>query len=273
MSLRDLRPPHHAAPELTLVLLHHAGGSAGSFIPFVPLLPTGWRLLAVDLPGRLFEPPGRSCRDTTEAVDYLLSVLPPQTGEPYAVFGHSLGALLGFELTRALERRGGGPRWLGVSGCPAPQVVGVASATIAGAAWSFRRLPGFAGVPGGLGPERGSARQSGGGGERFGGRSVRRPGDPVAERIGERTLRALGDDLALVDGYEYVAGPPLRAALSVFRGDDDPLTPVAFTRPWADHAAGGAAFHTWPGDHFYLFEHAVEVCERVVHTCRSLLRR
>jgi surfactin synthase thioesterase subunit len=188
MSVRDLTPQPSAA-AFTLVLLHHAGGSAGSFVPFVPHLPDDWRVVAVDLPGRLFEPAGRACRTGTEAVRHLLSALRPELSGPYAVFGHSMGALLAYELARALERRGGGPRWLGVSGCPAPHVIGVARA--AGrrrvrSAWSSR-LPHLARGP-------------------F--------ADRMDERLGERIIRTLRDDLAIL-GRRRPAG-----ARDVHRGLD-----------------------------------------------------
>ncbi|WP_027346165.1 thioesterase II family protein [Hamadaea tsunoensis] len=131
MSLRDLRPAGTEPPELTLVLLHHAGGSAAGFVPFARLLPRRWRLLAVDLPGRFYAPAGQRCTDVGEAVGYLESVLRPELTTPYAILGHSLGGLLAYELTRVLERDGGGPSWLGVSGCPAPDVLSAARHRIA----------------------------------------------------------------------------------------------------------------------------------------------
>ena len=270
MSLRDLTQRPAADPALTLILLHHAGGSAGCFLPFVPHLPADWRLLAVDLPGRLFEPTAEACGSSDEAVEHLLAaVLPELTDGPHAVFGHSMGALLGFELVRALEDRGRGPRWLGVSGCPAPETVGTAQA-------------------GSRSRSRSRARAR----DRGAGRSIR-PADRLADRLADeftdgfagplaglvderihaRVVRTLQADLAIVDGYEYVPGPPVRAALSVFRGGADPLAPIGLTNLWAGHTDGPVAFHTWPGRHFYLFDRPAAVCARLVRTCRSLLAR
>jgi len=210
------------------VLLHHAGGSAGGFLPLAPFLPSGWRLLAVDLPGRLYEPAGRACRTITEAVDYLVSALRRELSGPYAVFGHSMGALLAYELVRHLEQRGRGPDWLGASGLPAPQIVG------------RTRL------------------------------SPPPPPVPAAdERVAARATRTLRDDLALVDGYRHFPGTPLRTALSVFRGDADPLTPPEFTAPWSELADGAVNFHSCAGGHFFPFERPEAFSDRLAGLSRE----
>jgi surfactin synthase thioesterase subunit len=272
MSLRDLTPRPPVTPTLTLVLLHHAGGSAGNFLPFVPHLPTDWRILAADLPGRLFDPKERACRDSEEAVEYLLSTLTPELDGPYAVFGHSMGALLGYELVRVLESRGDGPRWLGVSGFPAPRTVGVAGNVRERErrdTWPARRLLQFSHGLGGIPTTNSRRGRPGRAGDRF----DRRFADRIDERICERVVRTLRNDLAIIDGYEHTLGPPIRTALSVFRSDADPMAPIGLTHQWADHAADLVAFHTWPGGHFYLFDRAAEVCAQVIRTCRSLLDR
>jgi surfactin synthase thioesterase subunit len=235
MSLRDLRPVRSAPPDLTFVLLHHAGGSAASFVCFAPLLPPGWRLLAVDLPGRFYAPAGPRCHSIAEAVDYISAVLRPELTGPYAVFGHSLGGLLAYELTRHLESQGEGPSWLGVSGCPAPDNLATA---------------------------RAAARQEGLALVEFG----------APDRYESRLRAALRDDLALIDSYEHVAGPPLRAPMSVFRGDSDPLTSPENMIAWAEQAGTSMAFHTLPGGHLFPFDHAADVCAQIVRDCRGSLK-
>ncbi|MEV4412771.1 alpha/beta fold hydrolase [Catellatospora sp. NPDC049609] len=240
MSLRDLRAGR-AAPELTLVLLHHAGGSAASFAPFARLLPASWRLLAAELPGRFYEPPTRRCRNVGEAVAHLSAALRRELAGPYALFGHSLGALLAFEVARELERDGPGPAWLGVSGCPAPPAFAATWASARGGDISPQRLPRW-------------VRGVGGGG-----------------RFDERMLATLRDDLAIAADYTFTAGAALRASLSVFQGDADPLTSARNVAAWAAQAGAGAAFHTLPGGHFFLFDHPAQMCERIVYGCRGAL--
>ncbi|WP_267891078.1 MULTISPECIES: thioesterase II family protein [unclassified Streptomyces] len=122
MPLRELSPPREPAarPALTLVLLHHAGGSSRGFGPLLPHLPRAWRVLGVDLPGRFLDRDGARCRTAEEAVAHVHREVRDELAAPYAVFGHSMGALLAYELVRRLEDEGTGPDWLGVSGSLAP---------------------------------------------------------------------------------------------------------------------------------------------------------
>ncbi|MEV4344560.1 alpha/beta fold hydrolase [Actinoplanes sp. NPDC049596] len=235
MTLRVLRAPEDA--ELTLVLLHHAGGSSAGFRPFVPHLPESWRLVAVDLPNRLLGPAGVACRSTATAVEHLLRALGPELTGPYAVFGHSLGGLLAYELVRELERRGSDPHWLGVSGFPAPAVPRATRDEVVAAV---------------------------GGPVRLGGRDK-----TISAVVEARYTRLLRADLEIVRGYTYRDGPPLRTALTVFHGDTDPMTPVEVVRPWSGYA-GTVDFHAWPGGHFGLFDQPAAVCRRMVEACARL---
>lgn len=238
-GLRDLRRgASPEAPELTVLFLHHAGGSAAGWAPFAEHLPSRWRLLGLDLPARVTAPARTACRSTAEAVERLLPAVAGELSVPYAVFGHSMGALVAYELVRALERRGSTPVWLGVSGMPAPRLVGGGERRDR---WEPERLVQFMRELGGI-PES----------------AFRLPA------LVDRMVRTLRGDLAIVDGYRYTDGPPLRTAVSVFSGDADPVADAELVRPWAEQARSEVAFHTWPGGHFYLFDRIAEVCDRIV---------
>ncbi|GAB2715172.1 thioesterase II family protein [Streptomyces bullii] len=248
MPVYDLTPKPRGEPCLTLVLLHHAGGSSRGYAPFVPHVPREWRVLGADLPGRLLDRGGRRCHTVRQAVAHLRQVLRPELAGRYAVFGHSMGALLAFELARELEAEGRGPCWLGVSGSPAPRACGAARRAGRLGDWPAHRVLEYVhslgGTPAGTGGHRALAQ------------------------LVAHTVR---QDFLLVDGYEYVDGPPLRSALSVFGGADDPLAPAHLLDQWSAHARHPLAPHIWPGGHFYLFDHAEEVCARLVAGCRAQL--
>ncbi len=108
--------------RLRLVCLPFAGGSAIAYRHWASRLPDWIETIAVQLPGRgprVLERPYTAIRPLVCAlVDNLNTVF----GERYAVYGHSMGALLGFELVRELRRRGGRhPDRLIVAAQPAPQ--------------------------------------------------------------------------------------------------------------------------------------------------------
>src|SRR5262245_156411 len=107
MNLAKLFPFRRAVgqPRLRLLCLPYAGGTASLYRQWPDGLPSAIEVCPVELPGRgvrLGEPPSsdlsRLCDDVIAAIDEL-------PGLPMAVFGHSMGAKLAFELARRLDDR------------------------------------------------------------------------------------------------------------------------------------------------------------------------
>jgi medium-chain acyl-[acyl-carrier-protein] hydrolase len=101
---RALIPLGHCAnPRRRLLCLPYAGAGVAPYADWRRTLPDDCDLQAVLLPGRearLLEPPLRS---VDGIVDALLPAVSAVTDLPYAIFGHSLGAIVAFELVRKLE--------------------------------------------------------------------------------------------------------------------------------------------------------------------------
>ena len=107
--------------QITLIALAHAGGSAKALLPFRRHLPASIELRPLDLPGRgsRFKEPLIAARQPL--IEQLCGELTGSLHKPYALFGHSLGGMLAFELAHALMRRGlPAPRALCVAASPAP---------------------------------------------------------------------------------------------------------------------------------------------------------
>ncbi|NLU65616.1 thioesterase [Rhodococcus sp. HNM0563] len=109
-----------AADSTTLVCIPFAGGGASFFAPWKRNAREDISLVPMQLPGRerRFAEPPVTC--VADAVADLLDQLPSETAERLVIFGHSLGAVLAFELTRALERTGTAVDLVVVSGAPPP---------------------------------------------------------------------------------------------------------------------------------------------------------
>jgi medium-chain acyl-[acyl-carrier-protein] hydrolase len=101
----------------------YAGGGASVYRGWGSALPADVEVCPVQLPGResrLREPAFDHVEPLIQA---LAEVLPPHFDLPFVFFGHSMGALIGFELARELRRRGAAmPLHLFVSGRRAPQL-------------------------------------------------------------------------------------------------------------------------------------------------------
>ena len=111
------------AARLRLFCFSYAGGGAAVYRPWALAMPADVEVAAVLLPGResrLREPP---VRRMSELLGALVPALEPQLDRPFAFFGHSMGALVAYELACALQQRGGPvPQRLLISGRRAPHL-------------------------------------------------------------------------------------------------------------------------------------------------------
>jgi len=182
---------------------------------------------AVQLPGhgdRIGEPP---LTGFAEVMRCLREALKPELDRPFALFGHSLGALLAFELARWLrDRHGREPVHLFVSGHNAPQAPdereNLSALDEPATIDMLRRL--------GCAPEAILQHQE-------------------FMRLALPVIRA---DFAVYEDYSYQAGQPLQCPLSVFSGIDDPRTNREGLQAWREHSKGPFAVRYFPGDHSFV---------------------
>jgi medium-chain acyl-[acyl-carrier-protein] hydrolase len=194
---------------------------------FPPELDADVELWAVNLPGR--ESSLKAPRFTAlgELVDGLCSRFVPGLRAPYAFFGHSMGALIGFELARRLRVDAvPGPEHLVLSGFRAPHLPDRHP--------PVHRLP----------DERLVARL-----RRLGGT----PPEVLREpELMELMLPLLRADLSICETYKYVYDDPLACSLTVFGGVDDREVDRDELAAWQRHVDGQFALHLFPGGHFFL---------------------
>ncbi|MGW0391208.1 thioesterase II family protein [Streptomyces sp. NPDC003042] len=227
-------------PRLRLICLPQAGGSAGSFAPWRLVPPPGVELATVELPGRGV----RSAEDLPdtleELADAVIDGISDEFDEPYALFGHSFGALLGYEIAVRVARRGlTPPRALFVSASRAPHTPVRKRISDLDDSGLLAWLDGFGGFPPDL------ARY------------------PAYLRYALRTVRR---DLALTETY-LAAGPePVTCPLHVLGGAEDPLVSGAQLERWRDCAAADFTVRLLPGGHDYLFTGAAAALGALVAT-------
>ncbi|MDH6223565.1 MULTISPECIES: thioesterase II family protein [Streptomyces] len=218
--------PGDAPHRMSLLVLPHAGGNAHAYSEWREHLPADVRLLIGQYPGR----GARYCEDLPESVDDLalpvVGALPPDTG-PLVVLGHSMGSLVAFEVTRALQAAGRAPAGLIASACRAPV------------------LPNQCPVH----PERLDDDQLVAAIKERGGTDDGILDDPELREIVLPSIRA---DFAIDDAYRCTApGVRLDCPVAVFGGDADPIVPVDMLGGWSAVAGHPVAPEVLPGDHFY----------------------
>jgi pyochelin biosynthesis protein PchC len=239
--VRRFHPADGAATQL--LCLSHAGGSASYFFGVSKALSPEIDVLAVQYPGRqdrLREPCLRSVHDLA---DGLVAAIEPLTDRPLTIFGHSLGATLGFEVAARLERAGVTPTALFASGRPAP---------------SRNRS------------ERTHLRDDAGliaGMKELGGTDTTLLDDEDVLRM---VLPAVRADYIAAETYEYRPGPPLSCPIFALTGDRDPKVTIEEADAWRTHTDAGFELTVYPGAHFYLNEHVPDILSRLRKHARAV---
>lgn len=205
----------------------HAGGGPSFFRPWRAALQPENAVRRVLLPGRewrLEEPPFRHIADLMEP---LCAALGPFLDQPYALFGHSMGAVVAYEVARRFSDAGpAGPACLIVSGHRAPGLAG--------------KRPPLSGLPD----------------HEFLAEVARLNGIP-AEVLSEpelldMLLPALRADFELAETYQPFPGGGLDCPVVAYMGTSDPEVEYTEMLAWREVTTGRFKMRVFPGDHFYL---------------------
>jgi medium-chain acyl-[acyl-carrier-protein] hydrolase len=219
-------PKPNPQARLRLFCFPYAGGGALVFRTWPQALPDEVEVCSIQLPGRedrLREPP---LSHIPKIVQHLEQALLPALDRPFAFFGHSLGAVIGFELARRLRPRYR-PVHLFVAGRHAPQLPDLRP--------HIHQLPDadflrtlqqrYQGIP----------------------REVLQHAELV-----ELLLPVLRADLTAVETYTYTDGEPLGCPISAFGGLQDRNASRAQLAAWGEQTRHSFSLEMFPGDHFFL---------------------
>ncbi|MGI5403456.1 thioesterase II family protein [Streptomyces sp. CA-135486] len=229
------------ADALQLYCFPHAGGNPVEYLRWAAQLPDA-ELHIVQLPGRgsRHQEPHATSIDRL-VTDFLADV---PLARPYAFFGHSLGALIAYEVTRALRDAGRRlPQDLIVSAFPAPHLPR-----------STRHLHTL--------PDDQLLQAV-----------ARRHGGIPREILGSPQIRALivnplRSDLRLAETHHHRPCTPLPVPLTVFAGNGDRVSQGQLAA-WQQHTIEPITVRSFPGDHFYFRDHETQVLNTLNDALRS----
>jgi medium-chain acyl-[acyl-carrier-protein] hydrolase len=213
--------------RLRLFCFPYAGGGASIYQTWAKQLPDTVEVCPVQLPGRGARTKEKPFTDMMLLIKALAAALVPLMDKPYAFFGHSMGALIGFELARYVRRhRSPLPVHLFISGRSAPQITG-----------SERAMSDLSEVE-------------------FIEELIRLNGTP-REVIDNPELMSLmipllRADFLLCESYVYKVEAPLDCSISVFGGLQDVETGPEKLEGWREQTSRGFVKRILPGDHFFL---------------------
>lgn len=211
-----------------------AGASSAFFSPWLGLRNAGFEVCAVRLPGRERRAAECPMELMGPLVQSLVEGLP--WDRPFAFFGHSLGALISFELARELRRRNWRqPKAIFASAAPAPQLP--------------LRPPRYQ-LPHDLFVHE--LRELGGTTEAV----------LLDKALMEHFMPVLRADFALVDTYKYAEEAPLECPIVALGGrGDQEVSPKALAQ-WQS-VAHKFTLQLYPGDHFYVLDHWASILQLI----------
>ncbi|MGS2618253.1 thioesterase domain-containing protein [Micromonospora sp. LZ34] len=215
-----------------LFCLPYAGAGASAFRRWQDGVGAGVEVLPVQLPGR----ENRISEDPRFRVADVAHAIADRAEGRYAIYGHSMGGRVGFEVVRELRRAGRSlPLRLYVGGARAPQVT--APSVFDGLSRVdddelLRRLGEGGGLPAEL---------------------LDHP------ELVELLLPLLRADFGRVDSYRYVPEEPLPVPIVAFSGRHDRAVSRAQSEAWREHTAAGFTLHDIDGGHFFLHDRLAEL--------------
>ncbi|ABW31723.1 thioesterase II family protein [Acaryochloris marina] len=211
---------------LRLFCFHYAGGNAFVFRNWANQVLDGVDVYAVELPGhgtRLAEPP---CNRMECLIQDLKAALMPYLKPPFAFFGHSMGALISYELAQALRKEDLSPLHLFVSGYRAPHVPDDEPPIHTLPTADFlNALRCYNGTP-----------------------------EAILQNseLMELLLPTLRADFALLEAYQYRSRPLLDCPITAFGGAEDWKASAEEIKAWRSHTQSKFLFYRFPGDHFFV---------------------
>ena len=228
---------YHPSPQpaARLVCFPHAGGSASYYHAMSQALAPDVEVLAVQYPGRQDRYGEPALASIAELTERLVPLLRPWAAEgPLAFFGHSMGAVLAFEVARRLP-----PEVLFVSGRRAPSRVREETVHLRDDDGLVAEILALSGT------------------------DSRVLADEELLRL---VLPAVRADYTAVETYRMAPGPLLDCPIEVLVGVDDPKVAEDDARAWSGHTTAATGWHPFPGGHFYLADQWDAVVDLIART-------
>ncbi len=213
--------------DLRLFCFSYAGGSSMIFRPWLDKFPANVEICLVELPGRSSKIKLPLFKRLEPIVEGLALQIQPYLDKEFAFFGHSMGGLLSFELTRLLHKKYEiSPVNLFISARGAPQIPSLKSPIYALPESDFiDRLRHYNGTP-----------------------------NAVLENqeLMQLFLPILRADFEVLETYTYYHAPPLECPISVFGGLQDAQVTIEALEGWREQTNNYISLNMLPGDHFFI---------------------
>jgi surfactin synthase thioesterase subunit len=240
-----IRRFHQSLPgSVRLVCFPHAAGSAAYFFGLSQRLSPRVEVLAVQYPGRTDRRLDGFIENIPDLSSRAFDAVGPWAQQPFALFGHSMGAVVAFEVARRFQDQTDRlPARLFVSGWPAPSVPPRERVDISDDASLVAELR----LLGGTDPQ-------------------------ILEDADMRglILPVARADYRAIGSYSWVPGAPLGCPITAMVGNADPRVSVEDTLRWREHSVAGFDLNVFGGGHFYLDKHQPALADLIAESLRDV---
>lgn len=212
--------------RLRLFCFPYAGGGAALFRQWQDAMPTDVDVCCIQLPGREYRLGKPAYTRMGPLIQDMADAILPYLDRPFAFFGHSMGALVSFELARQLRRRyDRQPVRLYLAAYRAPQLPNPNIKIYHLPSEVFKVVLRAEGIPEML---------------------------LQNEELMQVMLPTLRADFELCDTYEYKEEPVFGCPLSIYGGLEDVRISKADLEAWRIHSSATCSLSMFPGSHFFL---------------------
>lgn len=223
--------------KYTLFLFPYAGGSSYSLNSLIPLLEPYFNVRAIEYPGHgtCFEKDLVS--DINKLTDLVFLDVQEDLHRPYIFWGHSMGALVCYLLTKKLQDMGYKvPEHLFLSGSRGPQFPITSSSHTLPYEAFWKVIQDLGGCP-----------------------------DEVlqSEELKELFEPILRSDFKCMETYRHIGGAHLNVPISLLLGREDTVS-ESEAKLWEAETSGPVELHMFEGNHFFIFEQSQSVVDLII---------
>jgi surfactin synthase thioesterase subunit len=221
--------------KLNVFCLPFAGGNKYSYRGYVRHAAPNLNIIPIELPGRGSRFKEQLLTSADEMANDVLNQLEPQLNEPYAIYGHSMGTVIGYLVTRKIiERNLPRPRFLVMTGSGGPSV-------------DYNEPVRY------LLPKNEFIQKV----RELGGCPEEILQDENMMLFFEPILRA---DFQVVETFDYTELPPFDIPITVMVGLNEKAT-YNDALAWKKETTGKVEVRQFPGKHFFIFDYEKEIVE------------
>jgi medium-chain acyl-[acyl-carrier-protein] hydrolase len=240
-------PKADASANVRLFCFPYAGAGPSAFRLWPDAFPANVSVCSVHLPGREYRLREPLFVRMESLIEALVPVIGHFSDKPFALYGHSLGGLVAYELARALRRQGlQQPECLLVSGRRAPQSTPRPSIYQLPEAAFLQVVRRFDGIPEMVWRDR---------------------------ELMDMVLPVLRADFTILDTYRYAEGEPLGIPIVAAGGNEDMEASLAEMEGWGAQTTADFQLRTFPGKHFFINTERTAFLQMLSSDLMALLNR